>query len=55
MVRAGIIRGGRTYQHIVSRGMITDVRRYNDEILDVYVRPYAGAIGPHTILMNDNT
>ena len=28
--------------------------RYRDEIMDVYVRPYAGAIGPQFILMDDN-
>ena len=28
--------------------------RYRNEILDVYVRPYAGAVGPEFILMNDN-
>ena len=27
---------------------------YGDDILDVYVRPYAGAIGPQFILMDDN-
>jgi transposase len=28
--------------------------RYRDEILDVYVRRYAGAVGPEFILMDDN-
>ncbi len=28
--------------------------RYREEILDPYVRPYAGAIGNDFILMNDN-
>jgi transposase len=28
--------------------------RYRDEILDGYVRPYAGAVGPEFILMDDN-
>ncbi|XP_046548607.1 visual pigment-like receptor peropsin [Haliotis rubra] len=28
--------------------------RYRDEVLDVYVRPYAGAVGPDFILMDDN-
>ncbi len=32
---------------------MTNVRE-RDEILDVYVRPYAGAIGPQFILMDDN-
>ena len=53
MVWAGISRGGRTDMQIVTRGMMTGVR-YRDEILDVYVRPYAGAIGPQFILMDDN-
>ena len=51
MVWTGISRGGRTDLHIVMRGMMTGVR-YRDEILDVYVRPYA--IGPQLILMDDN-
>ena len=53
MVWAGISRGGRTDLHIVMRGMMTDVR-YRDEILDVYVAPYAGTIGPQFIVMDDN-
>ena len=53
MVWAGISRGGRTDLHIVMRDMMTGVR-YRDEILDVYVRPYAGAIGPQFILMDNN-
>ena len=52
MVWAGISRGGRTDLLIVMRGMMTGVR-HMDEILDVYVRPYAGAIGPQFILMDD--
>ena len=44
MVWAGISRGGRTDLHIVMRCMMTGAH-YRDEILDVYVRPYAGAIG----------
>ena len=43
MVWAGISRGGRTDLHIVMRGMMRCVR-YMDEILDVYVRSYTGAI-----------
>ena len=52
MVWAGISRGGRTDLHIGMRGMMTVVC-YRDEILDVYVRPYAGAIGSQ-FLMDDN-
>ena len=44
VVWAGSNRGGRTDMHIVIRGTTTGVR-YRDEILDVYVRPYAGVIG----------
>ena len=53
MVWASISRGGRTDLHTVMRGMITGVR-YRDDILYGYVRPYAGAIGPQFIPMNDN-
>ena len=53
MVWAGISRGGRTNLHIIIRDMMTGVR-YRDEILDVYVRPHASAIGPQFILMDDN-
>ena len=53
MVWAGISRGGRTDLHIVMRGMMTGLR-YRDEVLDIYVRQYAGAIGPQFILMDDN-
>ena len=28
--------------------------RYMDDILDIYARPYAGALGPQFILMDDN-
>ena len=28
--------------------------RYRDEILDVYVRPFAGAVGDNFVLMDDN-
>ena len=45
MVRGGISRGGRTDPHIVIKGMTTSLC-YRDDILDVYVIPYAGAIGP---------
>ena len=44
---------GKTDLHIVENGGLTG-QRYVDEILDVYVRPYAGAIGPEFILMDDN-
>ena len=44
---------GRTDEHIVMRGMMTGVC-YRDDILDVYARPYAGAIEPQFVLMDDN-
>lgn len=53
MVWGGINRDGRTDLHVLERGTMTGVR-YRDEILDVYVRPYAGAVGPEFILMDDN-
>ncbi|XP_061166684.1 uncharacterized protein LOC133175583 [Saccostrea echinata] len=53
MVWGGISRDGRTDLHVLERGTMTGVR-YRDEILDGYVRPYAGAVGPEFILMDDN-
>ena len=49
MVWAGISRRGRTDPHIVKKGMMTGLC-YRDDILDVYVRPYAGAIGTSSSL-----
>ena len=49
MVWAGVSRGGRTYSHIVVNGMMTGLC-YRDDILEAYVRPYAGAIGPSSSL-----
>ena len=43
MVWADISRGGRTDPHIVMKGMMTGFC-YRDDILEVYVIPYAGAI-----------
>ena len=43
MVWAGISRGGRTDPHIVIKGIMTGLC-YRDDILDVYVRQYTGAI-----------
>ena len=39
--------------YFVENGTLTAVR-YCNEILDQFVRPYAGAIGPDFILMDDN-
>jgi hypothetical protein len=48
-----ISRDGRTDLHVLKRGTMTGVR-YQDEIFDVYVRPYAGVVGTEFILMDDN-
>ncbi|GFW71248.1 transposable element Tcb2 transposase [Trichonephila clavipes] len=53
MVWAGISLGGHTDPDVFQGGTLTGVR-YQDEILDPYVRPYAGAIGNDFILMDDN-
>ncbi|GFV55215.1 transposable element Tcb2 transposase [Trichonephila clavipes] len=45
--------GGHTDLHVFHGGTVTGLR-YRDEILDLYVRPYAAAIGNDFILMNDN-
>ena len=45
MIWADISRGGRTDPHIVIKDMMTGLC-YRDDILEVYVRPYAGATGP---------
>ena len=39
--------------HVIDNGMLTALR-YVNEILDVYIRPYAGAVGENVILMDDN-
>ena len=53
MVWAGISMHGKTDLHIIKNGTLTAVP-YVNEILDVYVRPYAGAIGADFILMDNN-
>ncbi|KAI3358846.1 hypothetical protein L3Q82_015244 [Scortum barcoo] len=45
--------GGRTALHVLARGSLTAIR-YRDEILRPLVRPYAGAVGPGFLLMQDN-
>ena len=49
---AGISRGGRTYLHIVMRGMMTGVR-YRDDILDVYRHTVRWCNRTQFILMDD--
>ena len=44
---------GKTDLHIIKNGTLTSLP-YVNEILDVYVRPYAGAIGADFIHMEEN-
>ncbi|GBL74373.1 hypothetical protein AVEN_235342-1 [Araneus ventricosus] len=53
MVWAEISLGGHTELHMFLGGPLTAVK-YRDEILDSYIRRYAGAIGEEFSLMNDN-
>ena len=53
MVWAGISAQGKTSLHVIDNGTLTALR-YVNEILDVYVRPYAGPVGENFILMDDN-
>ena len=53
MVWAGISAQGKKDLHVIDNGTLT-VLRYVNEVLDVYVRPYAGAISENFILMDDN-
>ena len=52
MVWAGISAQGKTDLHVIDNGTLTALR-YVNEILDVYVRPYAGAVRENFILMDD--
>lgn len=53
LVWGGVSYDGRTDLYIIQNGALTGVR-YVNEILNDYVRPYAGAVGPGFILMDDN-
>lgn len=53
MVWGGISLEGRTDLHVIANGTLTAVR-YRDEILRPIVRPYAGAVGPGFLLVQDN-
>lgn len=53
MVWGGISIGGRTDLHIFARGGI-NAQRYLNEVIIPFVRPYAGAVGEHFVLMDDN-
>ena len=52
-VWGGISLDGRTDLHVFPRGTM-DAEVYRDDILDAYVRPYAGAIGDACPLQDDN-
>ena len=49
MVWGGISFDGFTDLYVIQNGALTGVR-YRDEILDVYVRPFAGAVGDNFVL-----
>ena len=53
MVWGGISWDGRTDLCVLDRGTLTG-QRYIEDILDVHVRLYAGAVGDGFILMDDN-
>ncbi|GFW73567.1 transposable element Tcb1 transposase [Trichonephila clavipes] len=53
MVWAEISLGYRTDLHIFKRGYVTAVQ-YRDEVLESIVRLYAAAVGPTSVLMDDN-
>lgn len=53
MVWGGISMEGRTDLYCLGNGALTAIS-YRDEILEPIVRPYAGAVGPGFLLMQDN-
>ena len=53
MVWAGISAQGKRDLHVIDNGTLTALR-YVNEILNVYVRPYAGAVCENFIPMDDN-
>ncbi|KFM64816.1 Transposable element Tcb2 transposase, partial [Stegodyphus mimosarum] len=52
-VWGGISLGGGTDHQVFTRGTV-NAQIYRDDILDAYVRPYAGAIGDAFLLQDDN-
>ena len=52
MVWEGISSEGSTEPHVIANSTLTAMR-YWDEILRVTVRPYAGAVGPGFLLVQD--
>ena len=53
LVRTGVSYDGYTDLYIIKNGALTGAR-YQDEILDPFVRPYDGAVGQDFVLMDDN-
>ena len=53
MIWVCISANGKTDLYVIENGTLTALR-YCNEILDQFVRPYAGVIGPEFILMDDN-
>ena len=53
MVWAGVSYDGRTDLHIIRNGTI-NAQRYRDDILEAFVKPYAGAVGETFVLIDDN-
>ena len=53
MIWAGISVNGKTDLYVIENITFTALR-YCNAILDQFVRPYVGAIGPEFILMDDN-
>ena len=53
IVWTGIGLNGKTDLYIIDHGTLVALR-YCNEILDQFVRPFARAIGPEIILMDDN-
>ena len=53
MLLAGISVNGKTHFYVIENRTLMSLR-YCNEILDHFVRPYAGVIGQEFILMDDN-
>uniref|UniRef100_A0AAY5L5E7 Tc1-like transposase DDE domain-containing protein n=1 Tax=Esox lucius TaxID=8010 RepID=A0AAY5L5E7_ESOLU len=53
MTWGGIYLEDRTHRHVLANGTLNAVR-YRDEILRPIIRPYAGAVGPGFLLVQDN-
>ena len=53
MVWADIMLDGRTDLHFFDTGSVTG-QRYRDEVLELYVRLFRGAVGPDFMFMDDN-